>query len=108
MDPSLVPMEEADRIKAGGMTDMPKSSRLLIDATMKWPYPPISLPKKEYMERAINLWNEEGLPRLKLRSPIWGLNLGYWPEEDEKEAQWAVTGQYRKSGEAQAKQRRPA
>ena len=37
---------------------LPKSSRLLLNATMKWPYLPVSLPKKEYMEEAIQLWQK--------------------------------------------------
>ena len=30
------------------------SSAVLIDATIKYPYPPTSLPKKEYIEKALN------------------------------------------------------
>ncbi|MFH0914459.1 MAG: UbiD family decarboxylase [Chloroflexota bacterium] len=108
MDPSIVSMEEQDRIKEGGMKDMPQTSRLMIDTTMKWAYPLISLPTKEYMDRAIQIWQEEGLPELELKEPVWGRNLGRWSKEDEQKAQWAVKGDYRKTGEAQAKRRRPA
>ena len=34
------------------------ASSLMIDATMKWPYTPTSLPMKKYMERALEIWNE--------------------------------------------------
>ncbi|MCL5957893.1 MAG: UbiD family decarboxylase, partial [Chloroflexi bacterium] len=43
------------------------TSAILIDATRKWDYPPISLPKQHFMERAIQLWEGEGLPKLKLK-----------------------------------------
>ncbi len=63
---------------------------LLIDATMKWPYPPVSLPKKEYMERALQIWKEEGLPPLRL-NPLWyGYNLGFFSAEEEEHAHAAV------------------
>jgi 4-hydroxy-3-polyprenylbenzoate decarboxylase len=38
---------------------------MLMDATRKWDYPPVSLPKKEYMERAKQLWERLELPKLK-------------------------------------------
>ena len=31
---------------------------LLIDATRKGKYPPVGLPKKKYMERALEIWRE--------------------------------------------------
>jgi len=77
----------------------PQGSCLLIDATLKWPYPPVSLPAKEYMERALQLWKHEGLPELTLRKPWWGYNLGYWSNEYEEQAMLAVQGQYYKTGE---------
>ncbi len=46
-----------------------EASMVLIDATMKWPFPPLSLPTKEFMDDALRIWQEEGLPRLKLREP---------------------------------------
>ncbi len=86
----------------------PEGSRLLIDATMKCPYPPISLPKKEFMEHAIKLWEKAGLPPLKLKEPWWGYNLGYWTEENEQEAAAALRGEYYATGEKLAKLRRSA
>jgi 4-hydroxy-3-polyprenylbenzoate decarboxylase len=68
----------------------------LIDATRKWAYPPVGLPKKEYMERAIEIWNEEGLPPLKLKKPWYGYNLGDWTKEDEEMAELAVKGEFSK------------
>lgn len=85
---------------------MPESSCLLIDATMKWPYPPISLPKKEYMEEALVLWQKAGLPELRLQEPWYGYNLGYWSQENEEQATLAVKGAYYETGEVLSKRRR--
>ncbi|MBI2954048.1 MAG: UbiD family decarboxylase [Chloroflexi bacterium] len=81
------------------------TSALLIDATCKWPYPPVSLPKREYMERALELWEAEGLPKLKLRAPWFGYELGYWSDEFAEEAELAVRGEYYKTGAKLAEQR---
>ena len=48
---------------------------------MKEDFPPISLPKREYMERARQIWEELGLPQLKPESPWYGYSLGEWPED---------------------------
>ena len=40
-------------------------------------YLPVSLPKKEFMEWALKLWEKEGLPELKLKEPWYGYSLGY-------------------------------
>ena len=42
-----------------------QDASVLIDATLKEDFPPISLPKREYMERAKVIWEELGLPKLK-------------------------------------------
>jgi 4-hydroxy-3-polyprenylbenzoate decarboxylase len=76
-----------------------RSSCLLIDATRKWPYPPTSLPTREYMDRALALWKQQGLPDLQLKDPWYGENLGYWPAEREAEAALAVHGRYYETGE---------
>ncbi len=52
-------------------------SALLINATMKWPYPPVSLPRKEFMEKAKQIWEEEGLPQLSPKVPWHGYSLGF-------------------------------
>ncbi len=71
-----------------------EESSLLIDATRKSDFPPLSLPRKKYMERARVIWEELGLPELKPKEPWHGYDLGYWPEDLEKEAQRAVAGDY--------------
>lgn len=75
------------------------ASAILIDATRKWAYPPVALPKKEYMEKAREIWEREGLPPLKPRKPWHGYNLGYWPEEYEEAAQATLKGDIYKLGE---------
>jgi 4-hydroxy-3-polyprenylbenzoate decarboxylase len=73
-------------------------SSLLIDATRKADFPPVSLPKKEYMERARAIWEELGLPKLDPQVPWHGYFLGFWPEELEEEARLAAQGEYDKIG----------
>lgn len=111
MDCSLLPPEELGAVRKSNDPDdprMPVGSLLLINAAMRWPYPPLSMPKKEYMERALALWQREGLPALNLRDPWWGVNLGGWSEEDEENARRAVGGEYYLNGEIQAGRRKPA
>ncbi|TMH39928.1 MAG: UbiD family decarboxylase [Betaproteobacteria bacterium] len=67
-----------------------EDASVLIDATMKEDFPPISLPKREYMERAKKIWEELGLPKLKPESPWFGYSLGEWPDELERAAELAV------------------
>jgi UbiD family decarboxylase len=83
-----------------------EDASVLIDATLKEDFPPISLPKREYMERAKQIWEELGLPALKPQAPWFGYPLGEWPDELEQAAQLAVQGDYFKTGEELAKRRR--
>ena len=78
---------------------------LLIDATRKWDYPPVSLPKKQFMERAREIWEEEGLPELKPKEPWYGYSLGYWTKEYEEEAELALRGEHYQTGEKLSRQR---
>jgi 4-hydroxy-3-polyprenylbenzoate decarboxylase len=105
MDYSLVPPQAAFERDAR-YERMPEASHLLVNATIKWDYPPVSLPKKEFMERALKIWKEENLPPLKLKQPWWGYSLGYWPHEFEEQADLAVKGEYQRVGEMLAKQGR--
>ena len=73
---------------------------------MKEDFPPISLPKREYMERAKAIWEELGLPKLKPQAPWYGYSLGEWPAELDRAAEAAVRGDYFKTGEQLAKRRR--
>jgi UbiD family decarboxylase len=73
-------------------------SSLLIDATRKADFPPLSLPKKEYMERAREIWEELKLPKLDPQPPWHGYFLGLWPGELEEEARLAANGDLEKIG----------
>jgi len=75
------------------------NSTLLIDATLKHPMPPLALPKREFMERALSLWRELGLPPLAVRPPWHGYTLGDWGESWEAFARNAVAGAWAKNGE---------
>lgn len=75
------------------------ASALLIDATRKWGYPPHSLPRREFMERARKIWEEEKLPQLSPKEPWFGYPLGYWSKELEEEAELALKGEHFKTGE---------
>ena len=74
-------------------------SILLINATLKQPFPPVSLPKKEYMENAIAIWDELGLPALSLKNPWYGYSLGDWNAELDEEAALAIKGDHYVTGE---------
>jgi UbiD family decarboxylase len=65
-------------------------SSLLIDATRKADFPPLSLPKKEYMVRARAIWEELGLPKLEPQEPWHGYLMGLWPEDLAQEADLAA------------------
>lgn len=101
LDPSSAPHGDPDRKypKPHGV------SAMLIDATMKWAYPPISLPREEFMLAAKKIWEEEGFPRLYFRNPWHSYSLGQWTEENEEEAQLALKGEHYRTGEKLAKQR---
>ncbi|MBI4495155.1 MAG: UbiD family decarboxylase [Chloroflexi bacterium] len=83
-----------------------EDSALLINATLKEPFPPVALPKREYMERARELWEELGLPPLHPEAPWYGYTLGDWSAELDEEADLAVRGEHYQVGEKQARQRR--
>ena len=79
---------------------------MLVDATLKDDFPPIALPKREFMEKAKVIWDELGLPALKPEAPWFGYSLGDWSERNEQMAQRAVRGDYFVTGEEIARQRR--
>jgi 4-hydroxy-3-polyprenylbenzoate decarboxylase len=83
-----------------------EDASVLIDATLKEDYPPISLPKRAFMEHAREIWEELGLPALKPQVPWFGYSLGEWPEELEEAAARAVAGDYFTTGAEMAKRRR--
>jgi 4-hydroxy-3-polyprenylbenzoate decarboxylase len=90
----------------------PKSGRrgndssLLIDATLKQAFPPLALPRREYMERARAIWDELGLPTLSPQPPWHGYTLGDWTETWETYARRAVGGAWEQSGQETFARRR--
>ncbi len=83
-----------------------EDASVLIDATLKENFPPISLPKREYMENARKIWEELGLPKLKPEQPWYGYSLGEWSPELDAAAERATRGDYFVTGKQLAKRRR--
>lgn len=107
MDFSAAPPESADVLgrATGGVFERTSASAILIDATRKWPYPPVSLPKKEYMVRAREIWEDLGLPPLTPQEPWHGYELGEWTDEDRDDADRAMRGDYFTTGEQRTQAR---
>lgn len=105
MDPSAFPPGKGLEVS---MEEIAGCSALLIDATRKWAYPPVSLPKREFMERARELWERLELPKLRPEDPWFGYHLGSWSEEDEEEVRLALKGEHYQTGEKAMKRRAPA
>ena len=83
-----------------------EDSSILIDATLKEGFPPISLPKRAFMEEAAKIWDELGLPELKPEVPWFGYDLGEWNDDLERMAERAVKGDYWETGKISAQRRR--
>jgi len=102
----------------GGVTGMPGEadgvreafSRLYdgknLDATLKGDMPPLALPKQEFMERALTLWQELGLPPITPQPPWHGYSLGDWDDQYDVYAQRAVEGRWAESGNETIERRR--
>ncbi|MEI6623709.1 MAG: UbiD family decarboxylase [Actinomycetes bacterium] len=73
-------------------------AQIIIDATTKYPMPPVSLPKKQYMEEAKVLWEKAGLPPIKPVRKWFGYSLGDWCDEWDACAQRAVDGNWLANG----------
>jgi 4-hydroxy-3-polyprenylbenzoate decarboxylase len=83
-----------------------EDASVLYDATLKEDFPPISLPKKEFMEGARKIWEELGLPELKPETPWFGYSLGEWGDDFEEAANLAVKSEYWEYGKRIAQRRR--
>jgi UbiD family decarboxylase len=107
LDPSAaVTGSGKGKMESAGSRD--EYSRVIINATRKYPYPPLALPRKEYMEKALQIWGRQAdLPAPELREPWYGYELGYWTEEMQRFADMIAAGQYLKVGEEMAARQRP-
>ena len=83
-----------------------ETAAVLINATLKGTYAPVALRKREFMERARAIWERLGLPPLRPESPWHGYDLGYWPDELERQARMAAAGDYFALGRETSNQRR--
>jgi UbiD family decarboxylase len=83
LDESVAPYEESRRGRPypTSQTSPQGASIMLLDATRKWAYPPVSLPRQDYMEHAREVWDRLGLPALRPRVPWHGSSLGRWPDD---------------------------
>jgi 4-hydroxy-3-polyprenylbenzoate decarboxylase len=104
LDPSVTP-PGAERGLVGDV--VPRSSAVLIDATMSWAYPPLSLPKREFMEEAIHIWEELQFPSLRMKDPWYGQSFGQWTAEEDEEAKLAIQGRHFETGDKQRLGRKP-
>jgi UbiD family decarboxylase len=89
-----------------GPRDGGESAAVLINATLKGTFAPVALPRREYMERAKAIWERLGLPPLKPQAPWHGYDLGYWPEDLERQARMATESDYFALGTEVANERR--
>lgn len=105
LDPSSAPPEA--HVDEQRFPQPVGTSAILVDATRKWDYPPTSLPRKEFMDKALARWEAEGLPPLTLKKPWYGYELGYWTDEARSEAEAAVKGRYLETGERLGEMREP-
>lgn len=102
LDPSLAPPAKS---RSGYPVEEGGASAILINATAKWPYPPLSLPTEPFMLQAKEIWEACGLPPLAPVKPWHSVDEGRWSDEIREEAKLAVEGDYFTTGEKLKKQR---
>ena len=77
-----------------------QDASVLIDATLKENFPPISLPKREYMENALKRSGKNSAcQNSSPKSPWYGYSLGEWSDDLEHQAELAVKSEYWQTGE---------
>lgn len=92
-DPSSRSSAEIEAARKKYLPDPVAISVVVMNATRKWSYSPVALPGKEFMDRAMSIWEKEGLPELHLHEPYYGRELGdYWREELREQARNAAQG----------------
>ncbi|HSP49008.1 MAG TPA: UbiD family decarboxylase [Pseudolabrys sp.] len=103
IDVQIMPYRSAGHGPKSGRRE---DSTILIDATLKQDMPPLALPRREFMERALTLWRELDLPPLTPQPPWHGYSLGDWDEHYDIYARRAVEGRWAESGNETSKRRR--
>ncbi|MDP2644787.1 MAG: hypothetical protein Q8P24_07595, partial [Desulfobacterales bacterium] len=103
LDPSTAPLDDPGEERV--YPSPAGSSCILIDATTNWDFPPVSLPRKDFMENARKIWEKLNLPALKAKTPWHGYSLGYWTKENQEEAELALKGEHFQTGEKLANNR---
>src|SRR5215510_3042322 len=101
LDPSVTPGPDENYPDGKG------ASAMLINACREHPYLPVSLPRKDFMEKARARWQALSLPALDLKTPWHGYPLSAWTEENASEAELAVTGRSFETGDKLSKRRTP-
>jgi len=104
LDPSITPSTDERQY---AYPDGRGASAMLINACREHPYLPVSLPRRDFMEKALARWEALSLPPLDLKAPWHGYPLSEWTAENEEEALFAVTGRYFETGAKLAKRRKP-
>ncbi len=104
LDPSITPSDDGRQY---AYPDGQGASAILINACREHPYLPVSLPRRDFMENAQKRWEALSLPALDLKAPWHGYPLSLWTEENEEEAESAVTGKYFATGEKLKTRRGP-
>ncbi|MPZ14632.1 MAG: hypothetical protein GEU73_09465 [Chloroflexi bacterium] len=105
LDPSVAPIRWSP--EAASFPGRPDLYITLINATRKWSFPPVALPKKAYMERALQLWEaQEVLPTPHMQQPWYGYPMGFWNEDLQEDADLIAQGNYRAVGEKTAQRQR--
>lgn len=103
LDPSIAPSsDESENAYPEGRG----ASAMLINACREHSYLPVSLPRRDFMQAAVERWNALSLPALDLKSPWHGYPLSEWSEENAAEAELAVQGRYAETGDKLATRRR--
>ena len=107
LDPSAaVTGSGQGKMESAGSRD--QYSRVIINATKKYPYPPLALPRKQFMDKALEIWGKhKDLPAPELHPPWHGYEMGYWTEEMQRFADMIVKGEYLEIGEEMAKRQKP-
>ncbi|MGH6684480.1 MAG: UbiD family decarboxylase, partial [Pseudolabrys sp.] len=103
IDVKIMPYRSAGHGPKSGKRE---DSTILIDATLKGDMPPLALPRREFMERALTLWKELDLPPITPQAPWHGYTLGDWDEHYDIYARRAVEGKWAESGSETVKRRR--